>query len=143
MVIVSVWRSSCIGSWNRPFRTLASRPPTVTAALAGITVPATWSWRTPREAPSVGAVIDSVTLWGGGAPLPPHPAATQASATQAPNRTVLRRAGISPNTASLGSTGRRNAVWSVTLKVGTDSWIGLGGAAVVAEARAERVPEWR
>ena len=43
----------------------------------------------------------------------------------------------------LSSTGRRNAVWSVTLKVGTDDWIGLGGAAVVAEARAERVPERR
>jgi hypothetical protein len=32
-------------------------------------------------------------------------------------------------------------VWSVTLKVGTDDWIGLGDAAVVVEARAERVPE--
>lgn len=31
----------------------------------------------------------------------------------------------------------------MTLKVGTDNWIGLGGAAVVAEARAERVPERR
>ena len=43
----------------------------------------------------------------------------------------------------MSSTGRRNAAWSVTLKVGTDNWIGLGGAAVVAEARAERVPERR
>jgi hypothetical protein len=34
-------------------------------------------------------------------------------------------------------------VWSVTLRVGTDDLIGLGGAAVVAEARAERVPERR
>jgi hypothetical protein len=40
----------------------------------------------------------------------------------------------------VSSTGRRNAVWSVTVKLGTDNWIGLGGAAVVAEVRAERVP---
>jgi hypothetical protein len=35
----------------------------------------------------------------------------------------------------LSSTGRRNAVWPVTLKVRRDGWAWVGDAAVVVEAR--------
>jgi hypothetical protein len=43
----------------------------------------------------------------------------------------------------LSSTGRRNAVWPVTLKVRRDDWACLGDAAVVVEARPEGGPERR
>jgi hypothetical protein len=44
---------------------------------------------------------------------------------------------------SLSSTGRRNTVWSVTLKAGRDNRACLDEAAVVVEARPEGGPERR
>jgi hypothetical protein len=50
---------------------------------------------------------------------------------------------ISSGKTHLSSSGRRNAVWSVTLKARrADDWACLGDAAVVVEVRPEGGPEW-
>ena len=53
------------------------------------------------------------------------------------------RAAYDPRMMALSSTGRRNAVWSMTLRVGSDNWVCLDGAAVVVEACPEGGPERR
>ncbi len=53
------------------------------------------------------------------------------------------RAAYDPAMIGLSSTGRRNAVWLVTLRVGSDDGACLGDAAVVVEARPEGGPERR
>ena len=50
---------------------------------------------------------------------------------------------VLPEDDYLSSTGRRNAVWPVTLRVRRDDWACLGDAAVVVEARPEGGPERR
>ena len=53
------------------------------------------------------------------------------------------RAGARAGDDGLSSTGRRNAVWPVTLKLGSDELTFWVTAAVVVEARPEGGPERR
>ena len=62
----------------------------------------------------------------------------------ATNSPTTTRAAQQPAIAgNLSSTGRRNAMWSVTVEVGSDDWALPGCAAVVVEARPEGGPERR
>ena len=53
------------------------------------------------------------------------------------------RVGVEQQRDHLSSTGRRNAVWPVTLKLGSDELTFWVTAAVVVEARPEGGPERR
>ena len=60
-----------------------------------------------------------------------------------PRRALPARVGIDEQRDHLSSTGRRNAVWPVTLKLGSDELTFWVTAAVVVEARPEGGPERR
>jgi hypothetical protein len=58
-------------------------------------------------------------------------------------RALLGGVGVEHQRDHLSSTGRRNAVWPVTLKLGSDELTFWVTAAVVVEARPEGGPERR
>jgi hypothetical protein len=60
-----------------------------------------------------------------------------------PRRALPRRKRIEHERHHLSSTGRRNALWPVTLKLGSDELTFWVTAAVVVEARPEGGPERR
>ena len=60
-----------------------------------------------------------------------------------PRRPHTARVGVEHKRDQLDSTGRRNAVWPVTLKLGSDELTFWVTAAVVVEARPEGGPERR
>ena len=66
-----------------------------------------------------------------------------AAALDRPRRPDSTRVPIEQQRHHLSSTGRRNAVWPVTLKLGSDELTFWVTAAVVVEARPEGGPERR